>query len=45
MAGATAEFQKLLKDDLPAFNSVLGANNVTLVVAEGSRESERRDGN
>jgi hypothetical protein len=43
MAGATAEFQKFLKDDLPAFNSTLGANNVALVVAASSTEPDRRD--
>jgi hypothetical protein len=34
MGGATAEFQKFLKDDLPAFNRVLGDNHVSLVVPE-----------
>jgi photosystem II stability/assembly factor-like uncharacterized protein len=44
MSGATAEFQKLLKEDLPAFNHVLGENNVALVVA-GDAESKSPDGN
>ena len=45
MTGATAEFQKLLKDDLPAFNRVLGDNNVALVVAAASAEPEQSKGN
>jgi hypothetical protein len=36
MAGATAEFQTLLKKDLPVFNRVLGDNNVALVTAATS---------
>ncbi len=45
MTGATAEFQKLLKDNLPAFNRVLGDNNVALVVAAASAEPEQSKGN
>lgn len=45
MTGATAEFQKLLKDDLPAFNRVLGNNSVALVVAAASAEPEQSKGN
>jgi hypothetical protein len=45
MTGAAAEFQKLLKDDLPAFNRVLGDNNVALVVAAASAEPEQPKGN
>ena len=33
MASSNAEFQKLLKEELPVFNRVLGNNNVALVVA------------
>jgi hypothetical protein len=45
MAGANADFQKLLKDDLPAFNHVLGDNNVSLVVAGVNAEPEQTKGN
>jgi hypothetical protein len=44
MSGATAELQKLLKEDLPAFNRVLGENNVALVAAS-STESKSQGGN
>ena len=43
MAGATAEFQKLLKEELPVFNRVLGDNNVALVIAASSAEPDPRD--
>jgi len=45
MTGATAEFQKLLKDELPAFNRVHGDNNVALVVAAASAGTEQGKGN
>jgi len=45
MAGPTADFQKLLKEDLPAFNRVLGDNNVAVVVAAGSSQPNRQEGN
>ena len=45
MASSNAEFQKLLKEDLPAFNRVLGNNNVALVVAANSIDPDERDGN
>jgi hypothetical protein len=45
MASSNAEFQKLLKEDLPAFNRVLGNNNVALVVAANSTDPGERDGN
>jgi len=44
MTEATSEFQKLLKDDLPAFNRVLGNNNVAVVVAAGAAEPDQRGG-
>jgi photosystem II stability/assembly factor-like uncharacterized protein len=45
MASSNAEFQKLLKEDLPAFNRVLGNHNVALVVAANSTDPNERDGN
>jgi hypothetical protein len=45
MTDATGEFQKLLKDDLPAFNRVLGGNNVSLVVAAAGVEPDQRGRN
>jgi photosystem II stability/assembly factor-like uncharacterized protein len=45
MASSNAEFQKLLKEDLPEFNRVLGNNNVALVVAANSTDPDERDGN
>jgi hypothetical protein len=45
LASSNAEFQKLLKEDLPAFNRVLGDNNVALVVAANSTDPDERGGN
>src|SRR5258706_15236922 len=45
MTDATGEFQKLLKDDLPAFNRVLGDHNVSLVVAAAGVEPDQRGPN
>jgi hypothetical protein len=45
MAGSNAEFQKVLKEDLPAFNRVLGDNNVALVAAANHTDPDKRDGN
>jgi hypothetical protein len=45
MASSNAEFQKVLKEDLPAFNRVLGDNNVALVVAANSTDPDERGGN
>jgi hypothetical protein len=45
MAGATAEFQGLLKEDLPAFNRILGDHNIAMVVAATSTEPDQHDGN
>jgi len=36
ITSANAEYQKLLNDDLPAFNRFLAANNVAAVVAAGT---------
>lgn len=45
MTSPTSKFQKLLKDDLPAFNRVLGANNLAVVVVAAAPESDEQDGN
>ncbi len=40
MASANTEFQKVLKEDLPAFNRVLGDHNIALVVAATSTDPD-----
>jgi hypothetical protein len=45
MAGANADFQKLLKEDLPVFNRVLGDHNIALVVAATSSDQDEHHGN
>jgi hypothetical protein len=45
IAGATAEYQKLLNEDLPDFNRFLAANSVASLVATINMKSDQRDGN
>jgi len=45
MASANKEFQKVLKEDLPAFNRVLGDHNIALVVAATSSDPDQQHGN
>jgi hypothetical protein len=36
IAGVTADYQKFLNEELPAFNRFLAANNVAAVLAAGN---------
>jgi hypothetical protein len=45
MASANTEFQKVLKEDLPAFNHVLGDHNIALLVAATGTDPGQQHGN
>jgi hypothetical protein len=45
MASANTEFQKVLKEDVPAFNRVLGDHNIALLVAATSTDPNQQHGN